>query len=59
MIINSNSIVQLVIQNKNRIMINVNLSVKSIAHVKKIIARILAHVFVRIVGIQKVLLMIQ
>ena len=41
MIINSNSIVQLVIQNKNRIMINVNVSVKSIAHVKKIIARIL------------------
>ena len=59
MIINSNSIVQLVIQNKNRIMINVNVSVKSIAHVKKIITRILANVFVRIVGIQKVLLMIQ
>ena len=37
MIVNANSIVQHVIQIKNGIMINVNVSGKSIAHVKTII----------------------
>ena len=35
----------MVIQIKNGIMINVNMSVKSIAHAKKFIVAILAHVF--------------
>ena len=36
---------------KKRIMINVNVSVKNIVCAKKIVLGILAHVFVRIVGI--------
>ena len=38
---------------------HVNVNVKIIALAKKIIVGILAHLFVRIVSIQKVLLMIQ
>ena len=51
------SITQHIIQTKNkkkrkkRIMINVNVSVKNIVCAKKIVLGILAHVFVRIVGI--------
>ena len=48
---NANSIVQHVIQIKNGIMINVNVSVKSNAHAKKIIVGILTYLFKRIVGI--------
>ena len=48
MIVSASSIV---IQIKNGTMINVNMSVKSIARAKKFIVVILAHVFVRIVGI--------
>ena len=51
MIVNANLIVQHVIQIKNRIMIIVNINVKNIAPVKKIIVGILAHIFVRIVAI--------
>ena len=51
MIVNENSIVQDVIQIKRGITINVNVSIKSIAHTKEILAGILAHVFLRIVGI--------
>ena len=51
LIVNTNSIAQHVIQIKNLITINVNMSVKSTMCAKKIIAGILAHVFVRIVGI--------
>ena len=40
-------------------MINVNASVKIITRAKKIIFGILLHVYVKIVGINKVLLMIQ
>ena len=50
-IANANLIVQHAIQIKNGIMINVNVSVKRIIHSKKIIAGILAHVFVRMVRI--------
>ena len=52
-------IVQHVIQTKNGIMINATVCVKSAIRAKKIIAGILAHVFVRTVGIWKVFLMIQ
>ena len=52
------SITQHIIQTKKkkkekekRIMINVNVSVKNIVCAKKIVLGILAHVFVRIVGI--------
>ena len=48
---NGNSIVQHIIQITNGILINVNLSLKSVISAKKIIAGILAHVFVRIVSI--------
>ena len=52
MILCANSIVQHVIQIKNGIMINVSVSVKIIVHAKKkIIAGILAHVFVKILSI--------
>ena len=43
--------VQYVIQTKNGIIKHVNMNVKIIVHAKKIIVRILAHVFVRIVGV--------
>ena len=49
-IVNANSMVQHVIQMKNRIIINVNLSIKSIVHSKKIVLGILAHVFAKIIG---------
>ena len=49
-IVNENSIiVQNVIQIKNGMIKHVNVSVKIIVRVKKIIIRILAHVFVRII----------
>ena len=51
MILKANSIVQLTIQIKNGIMINVNAGVKSIVHAKKIMFGILAHVFVGIIRI--------
>ena len=41
------------------IMVNVNVSVKNIIHVKKIIFVILIHVFVRMENIEQVLWMIQ
>ena len=50
-IANAHSIVKHVIQIKNGIMVNANVSVKSITRVKKIIIEILVHVFLRIVGI--------
>ena len=50
-IVNGNSIVQHIIQITNGILINLNLSLKSVISAKKIIAGILAHVFVRIVSI--------
>ena len=43
--------VQYVIQTKNGIIKHVNMNVKIIVHAKKIIVRILAHVFVRIVSV--------
>ena len=46
-------------QIKNGIMKHVNASVKSIVRVQKIIIGILAHVFVRMVGVSKLFLMIQ
>ena len=57
-IVNANFIVQHVIQVKNGIIINANVIVKSIARAKKIKIGILTHVFVRIIGISKVLFMI-
>ena len=59
LILNASSVVQSVILFKSEMMINVNVSVESIARVNKIIVGILAHVFVRIIGIKKVLLLIQ
>ena len=50
MIVNVNSIVQQVIQIKNGIVINVNISVQVILGAKKIIFGILAYLFVRIVS---------
>ena len=50
-IVNANSIVQHVIQIKNRIMKHVNVNVKIIINTKKIVVGILAHVFVRIESI--------
>ena len=41
------------------IMVNANVSVKNIIHVKKIILGILIHVFVRMENIEQVLWMIQ
>ena len=49
-IVNANSIVQHVIQKKNGIIKHVNVNVKVIKSVKKILLGILAHVFVRIVN---------
>ena len=46
MIVNANSIVQHVIQNKNRIIKHVNVNVKIIVSANKNIVGILAHVFV-------------
>ena len=51
MIANADSVVQNVIQIKNRIMINTNANVKNIVRAKKSIVGILAHVFVRMVSI--------
>ena len=50
-IVNAISIVQHVIQIKNRIMKHVNVNVKIIINTKNIIVGILAHVFVRIESI--------
>ena len=52
--VNINSIGQHVIQFKNGIMINANVSVKSIACVKKVIAGIIANVFVKMVHINPI-----
>ena len=57
-IVNANSLVQHVVQIKNGIMKHVNVSVKIIAHAKKIITGILAHALVKIVNVQKVLLIL-
>ena len=51
MIVNANLMVQHLIQAKIGIMIDAKASVKSIVHAKKIIAGILAQVFVRMVSI--------
>ena len=51
MIVNANWMVQHVIQVKNRIMVNVNASIKSIARAKNIIVGILEHLFVRVLAI--------
>ena len=51
MIANTNSVVQHVIQIKSGIMINVDVSVKSMTRARKIIIVILAQAFVRIIDI--------
>ena len=50
-ILNANLIVQHVIQIENGVMKHVIVSVKIIAHTKKIIVGILEHVFVRMISI--------
>ena len=50
-IVNANSIVRHVIGNKNEIIKHVNMNVKIMLSAKKIIVGILAHIFIRIVGI--------
>ena len=60
MSVNSNSIVEHVIQIKNGIKKLVNVNVEMIVSVKKITrTRILGHVFVRIANIQNVFLILQ
>ena len=54
--VNAYSIVQLVVKIKNIIMINVNVGLKSIVRVKKIIVRILTLAFAKTADIYKVLL---
>ena len=51
MIVHANSTVQHIIQITGGITIHVSASVKSIGREKKIIVRILIHVFVRMAGI--------
>ena len=51
-IVNTSSIVQHVIQIKNGIMKHDNVSVKIIAHAKKIIVWFVAHVFARMMNIK-------
>ena len=51
MILKENSMLQHVIQIKNKIVKHVNVNTKFIAHAKKIIVQTLAHVFVRIISI--------
>ena len=51
MIINPNFMIQHMIEIKNGLMTNVNMSVKNIVLAKKIIAGILLHVFMSIVSI--------
>ena len=51
MILNINSIVQLVIQIKNGIMKHGKVRVKIISHAKKIIVGILVHVFMKTISI--------
>ena len=48
MLLNTNSIVQHVIQIKNKVMKHASVNVKIIISAKKVIAGILAHVFLRI-----------
>ena len=50
-IANANSVVQHVIQIKNVLIKHVNMSKKTIERIKKIIIRILVHVFVRMESI--------
>ena len=57
-IVNVNSIVQYGIQIKNGITKHVNVSVKIIVNAKEIIVGMIAHVFVRIASISKVLLIL-
>ena len=57
--VTANSIVQHPIQIKNGIIKHVNMNAKVIIHTTKIIVGILAHVFVRMVSIYKVLLILQ
>ena len=58
-IVNANSMVQHVIKIRNGTIKHVKVNVKIILSRKKIIAGILAHVFVRIVSTYKVLLILQ
>ena len=58
-IINTNLTVKHLIQIKNGIIKLVSVNIKTIAHTKKIIAGMLAHVFEWIASIQKVLLILQ
>ena len=59
MIVNANSVVQHVIQIKNKIIKHVHVNVEIIVSAKMIIVGILTHVLVRIANILKVLLIIQ
>ena len=59
MILNANSIVQHVTQIKNGIIKHVNVNKNIIVHAKEITVGILAHVFMRIANIEKVLMILQ
>ena len=58
-ILNANSIVQHVTQIKNGIIKHVNVNKNIIVHAKEITVGILAHVFMRIANIEKVLMILQ
>ena len=59
MILNANSIVQHVTQIKNGIIKHVNVNKNIIVHAKEITVGNLAHVFMRIANIEKVLMILQ
>ena len=59
MILNANSIVQHIIQNKNGIIKHFNVNNKSIISVEKIIVGAIAHVFVKTANILNVLMILQ
>ena len=58
-ILNANSMVQHLIQIENGIIKHVDMNVKIIVHARKIIVRVLAYIFVRVISISKVLLILQ
>ena len=57
--VNGNFLIENAIQNKSGITINIDVSVKNIVYVKKIMFGIQLHVVVKMVDIEQILLMIQ
>ena len=57
--VNVNFLIENIIQNKSGKIINIDVSVKNIIYVKKIMFGILLHVVVKLVDIEQILRMIQ